>query len=554
MVAGMGIQRCGLTGVVLAIVFSASALPAFGVDNLLGHRVSISKYGGDPVQGKVFKLIVKAGKQGNPAAFPIPGNPAGTTNAVIIERDGGLIVDALDAGEWKGLGNPAGSKGWRYRNRDAPDGGPVKILLMKERVVKVLAKGTGSMPAPSGSSGAIRSVLMIDDDRYCTEASPVHLVEIANKLIKTQGAAPVACASACVFGTDNDGDRLDNCLETDTGVFASGFDIGSDPNDKDTDGDGLGDGDEVLGTTAGLDLPALGVSPLRRDILIEYDWFDDSLDCGNHTHRPTQTSFDIVTAAFAAAPLTNPDGSTGINFIHDRGQGGELSGGNFVSDADGVLVGGVNSPEFQGYKSSHFADERRGYFHYAILPHRYNSTSSSSGQAEIFGDDLIVSLYCANSSYNVAHTIVHELGHNLGLLHGGDDFCNYKPNYNSVMNYRYQFPGVDSNCTPPGDGVLDYSVGDRLVLDENDLDENDGVCGAPSWDWNGNSVIESSVAFDTNSDDDFQVQLCGGTLSTLDDHDDWGGLLLDVLPDPLSGAARFATVVVDCDNPAPMVP
>ncbi len=167
---------------------------------------------------------------------------------------------------------------------------------------------------------------------------------------------------------------------------------------------------------------------------------------------------------------------------------------------------------------------------------------------------MIVSLYCAYSSGNVAHTIVHELGHNLGLLHGGNDLCNYKPNYNSVMNYRYQFPGVDDDCTPPGDGVLDYSLGDRLTIDENDLDENLGVCGAPSWDWNGNSVIESSIVFDTNSADDLQIFACGGTLSTLDDYDDWANIRFDGLPNPATGAERFASSIVDCDNPAPIVP
>ena len=33
----------------------------------------------------------------------------------------------------------------------------------------------------------------------------------------------------------------------------------------------------------------------------------------------------------------------------------------------------------------------------------------------------------------IRNSIVHELGHNLGLQHGGDETCNYKPNYSSVM-------------------------------------------------------------------------------------------------------------------------
>ncbi len=549
----MGLERRRLARSFSLLWAIVSVSPAAAVDHLLGHKVSVSRYGGNPAVGRSFKLVVKGGKQGNPTAFSLPANPAAGGAYVVVERDGGVLVDSLTAGEWKGLGNPAGSRGWKYRNKNAPAGGPVKILLVKQRVIKLVAKGTGSMPLPDGTSGSIHGVIALDGERYCTEATPLHKTDVAGKIIKTAGEAPLACATACAFGSDSDGDRLDDCVETDTGVFAGGLDTGTDPNDADTDDDGLSDGDEVLLAENGLNLPALGVNPLRRDILVEYDWFDDGLECSQHSHRPTAAALDKVTVAFAAAPVLNPDGSTGINFIHDRGQGGAFDGGNRIPDADGVLVGGVSSPEFQTYKSAHFADERRGYFHYTILPHRYNTSSGSSGQAEVYGDDMIVSLYCANSDKNVAHTIMHEIGHNLGLRHGGRNSCNYKPNYNSVMNYRYQFPGVDDNCTPPGNGVLDYSIGDRLSLDENDLDENVGVCGSPSWDWNGNSIIESSVADDLNSADEFQEFVCDdSTMSVLEDYDDWANLVLDVLPNPLSGASRFASLLIDCENPAPM--
>lgn len=545
----MSSMRLALIGLLLSVATSVNA-----ADHLLGHKVSVSKYGGNPTEGKLFKLIVKAGQQGNPASLAVPGNPAGTVNAVVVEREGGLIADTLTAGQWSGLGTPPGAKGWKYRNTAAPDGGPVRVLLVKERTLKLVTKGAGSMPVPDGTSGAIRTLIAVDGERYCTEAAAPHDSEVAGKSIKTgDQAAPGACPTSCVLGLDNDGDRLDDCVETGTGVYVDGFDLGTASHNEDTDDDGIDDGDEVLGTTQGLDLPGMGVNPLRRDILVEYDWFDDSLECAAHSHQPLQASLDAVSVMFAAAPLVNPDGSTGINFIHDRGQGGPFVGGNKINDADGVLVAGVSGLEFQGYKSENFDPERFGYFHYTILPHRYNTDSGSSGQAEIFGDDMIVSLYCANSIENVAHTIVHELGHNLRLLHGGNTPCNYKPNYNSVMNYRYQFPGVDTNCTPPGNGILDYSYGDRLTLDENDLDENDGVCGAPSWDWNGNSMIESGVTADINSADDLQALWCGGTLSTLADNDDWSYLRLDVLPAPMGGALRIGPQpIIDCDNPPPM--
>src|SRR5262249_43077444 len=73
--------------------------------------------------------------------------------------------------------------------------------------------------------------------------------------------------------------------------------------------------------------------------------------------------------------------------------------------------------------------------------------------------------------FSVGGTFMHELGHNLGLRHGGgvsstsdpntctppdcEDECtnppepNFKPNYLSVMNYRYQSSGIQ-NADAPG--------------------------------------------------------------------------------------------------------
>ena len=353
---------------------------------------------------------------------------------------------------------------------------------------------------------------------------------------------------------DRDGDRLPDCVETNTGVYGGLFDAGTDPDNPDTDGDAINDGDEVLGTTGGLDLPAMGLSPLRRDILIEYDWFDDALECGSHSHRPSAGAIALVTAAFATAPVGNPDGSTGINLVSDYGQGGAFTGGNLILDADGVLSSGVGSPEFQNYKSANMAVNRVGYFHYAILPHRYNTNSASSGQAEIAGDDFIVSLYCFRSDHNVAHTIMHELGHNLDLLHGGFENTNYKPNYNSVMNYKYQFPGIDTNCTPPGDGVLSYSIGTRLTLVETNLNEPQGVCGnppGPGWDWNQDGdALDVGVTADINVDGG---GVGDGILQSLQDYDDWAALYFAGPAGAGAGVAlRVTPEIISCDNPAPV--
>jgi hypothetical protein len=531
-------------------VLAMAAVPALAADNLVGHKVGVSRYGGKPAVGKAYTVTMRAGQNGNPAAFALPANPIVGGGYAIVERDGGFLRDELTAGTWTGLGTPAGSKGWKYRNTAAPVGGAVKILLIKERVIRLVAKSTGSMPPPSATSGGVDTTIAADGERYCARAVTPHFAEVDGRLIKSKDQAPAPGCPICLVGTDSDGDRLDDCYESDDGVFASPTAAGTDPLDADTDDDGIEDGDEVIGTSGHLDLPAMGTNPLRRDMLLEYDWFDDNLECGPHSHAPTPAALAMVTAMFAGAPVANPDGSTGIHFIHDYGQGGAFTGGSRIPDSDGVLDGGVNDLEFLNHKLLHFAVNRHGYFHYTVLPHRYNLTSLSSGQAELPGDDLIVSLACFGFDDYVAHTIAHELGHNLDLRHGGIDHCNYKPNYNSVMNYRYQFPGVDDDCTPPGDGILDYSSGVRLTLDENNLDENVGICGAPAWDWNGNTVFESGVAFNVNPGDMFEAVLCGSTLSTLADYDDWGNLSFGGLSES-DGARRGPTEIIDCDNPPP---
>ena len=334
---------------------------------------------------------------------------------------------------------------------------------------------------------------------------------------------------------DSDGDRLPDPYETNDGIYRDPNHTGTDPFDPDTDGDGLLDGDELLGTQDGLDLPALGAHPLQMDILIEYDWLEDDIDSDFiHSHRPPTESLALLSRIFAGSDLENPDGSTGIRLIHDYGQGGAFTGGNLIADDDGLLSGEIKEGEFASYKLENFAPNRHGYFHYVILAHRYGElTNSSSGIAELNGDDIIVTL---GGSYGridfVAAAIMHELGHNLGLNHGGDSACNFKPNYNSIMNYRFEFLGVDdASCDTEPDGLpanLDYSRGGRLPLDENDLNEPAGVCGSRPIDFNRNGIINSPVipvAANLNAYNN-EVEDCGGFLTTLTDYNDWHNLNL----------------------------
>ena len=74
------------------------------------------------------------------------------------------------------------------------------------------------------------------------------------------------------------------------------------------------------------------------------------------------------------------------------------------------------------------------------------------------------------SSLVQAGTLMHELGHNLGLSHAGSSRTpNCEPNYHSVMNYIYQTRGLTG--VSDGSSHIDYSSGTLATLDETSLSE-----------------------------------------------------------------------------------
>ena len=354
--------------------------------------------------------------------------------------------------------------------------------------------------------------------------------------------------AGCNFN-DSDGDRIPNIYENNTGTYVAGYATGTNPNNPDSDGDNLEDGDELYGTITGVPINDMGANPNRKTILVEIDWTEDSYDTSFHSHRPRSRMVSKVQAAFAASPLSNPDGSTGIDFIIDYGQGGPFTGGTEILDGQ--------NPEYlvfsYDWHNDYMDADRWGYFHHGVFTHRYDSPSNgSSGVAYINADAFFVTLYqhWSNDNYN-ANTLMHEIGHNFGLRHGGDENRNRKPNYSSVMNYNYQFPGADSNCDGFGDGVLDYSHGFNGNLNESSLDESQGICGTPI-DWNRNGSIDAGLISRNINCSNLNSTTCGSfgacddaDCNTLSDHDDWANMNF------LGQFRGIQPVRIDCDNPVP---
>jgi hypothetical protein len=115
-----------------------------------------------------------------------------------------------------------------------------------------------------------------------------------------------------------------------------------------------------------------------------------------------------------------------------------------------------------------------------------------TGSAETGGNDFVVGLGDFDRQEAVAHlynvrgftaaAFMHELGHTLGLRHGGGDDLLCKPNYVSVMNYPYAFlASIDLGVLRDHRGIgvgpqpLDYSHEALPPLDEARLVEQSGL-------------------------------------------------------------------------------
>ena len=348
---------------------------------------------------------------------------------------------------------------------------------------------------------------------------------------------------------DSDSDRIMDCYETDTGIYVGPTDTGTDPFNPDTDDDGIDDGDEVFGTTAGLNLPFYGVSPVHKDILLQYDWMEDATGCVAHSHKPTEGAVALVGEVFDKAPVSNPDGVDGIHVFQDihYGLASNINySSHLIPDADGIINGNIHFPaggDWDDYEAAYFPAKRHGYFHYVIFAHEYTDVPGSSGSATIPGYEMIVSMGCYwyAPDWKVASAIVHELGHNLSLRHGGNTNCNYKPNYNSIMNYQYSFSGLASCALAPHEGSIGYSRGLRRPLDESNLYEPDGVCtvGTVPIDWNRNGVIDTTPFARVLTPPNVG---CPSGYPTLYDYDDYANLFL--------GGIHSASVEVQVCAPA----
>ncbi len=448
-------------------------------------------------------------------------------------------LSSNEKGGGAGLPPPQNTAGTDFRRADSNQDGTVDIT---DPIVTLGFLFLGN-PAP-GCLDAADS----NDDEEVDLSDPVHTL---SHLFLGGDAPPDPGTSTCgPDPTDETTIALDcqvynACVQTDTdndGLtdFFEGV-IGTNPANDDTDGDNFSDGEEVLPTGVpgcnggALNINTLGADPTVPDIFVEIDFMVQP-GPGGHSHQPMNAALTLVVNAFAAQGIAlHPDtGAAPFN----------LGGGNSLGH-QAVMGFGQGNPDFAATKTQNFDNNNRcNVFHYNTWVHDHRPNSSSSGRAEIGGDDLIVSLGSWPNQNGTllqqAGTFMHELGHNLNLRHGGNENRNRKPNYSSVMSYNYQTVGVDTNCDTVADGVIDYSGVALANLDENALDESVGVCNGVPIDWNGDGdTNDVNLSRNINCRDFVNQTSCADqTLNVLTGFDDWANIVLFMNSDQGGGAGQ----------------
>ena len=320
------------------------------------------------------------------------------------------------------------------------------------------------------------------------------------------------------------------------------------PNDvtnwNDTDGDGIPDANEMPGSTfVGLPLYDFGARVNTKDIFIYINY----MITDDRGIIPQKTALNKIVTAFSNKNIRL---HFDIGNMFDQRPGIDPNDYDLSDTEHGVPYTNIISlvSDVRRYKNTYMPINKRQIFHYVLFGNR--QIGGAYGLAEINGNDILISLgsiFNSSTSSNViinyqAGVLMHEIGHNLGLRHGGNEDQNYKPNYYSVMNYLHTLNGLPP-AGRPGDRYhyqinhnsvtrstlsngpyssafkIDYSDGTGLTLNESNLNENQGIGrGLGSIDWNTNGrTNDVNISYNINPDESSHIGI-------ISDYNDWNNL------------------------------
>lgn len=204
---------------------------------------------------------------------------------------------------------------------------------------------------------------------------------------------------------DSDRDKLTDGAEVN--------EIGTDPLTRDTDGDGLPDYAEVHHKDV---LPE--ADPLQKDIYLEVDYMREyELPESGKRHIKTE---------FAQAPVSNPNGETGITL-------------HFIRDEQIPYSETLDRDQHTDLLQEEFDNKTNGY-HYVVLLDRTSATDASRGETRGSGRGGFMTASGTVSDEEMTFVFMHELGHLLGInaeaYDGVDTRAVPFSEYPSTMNYN----------------------------------------------------------------------------------------------------------------------
>ena len=415
--------------------------------------------------------------------------------------------------------------------------------------VNRLLFAAGEMPLEALPLDEGRLAVILDDGGN----GRLRILDAAGLIIKEEAVdLPIAGLAALDFDEparvpipDDDGDGLLNDWETD------GIDF---------NGDGIID----------LDLPALGARPDHKDIFVELDTMVGREPLPQNTPiqavidrgLETGTVLDRVVESFLNAPVENLDGVSGID-LHILVDELDIPLAAFPTrwDAFDQLKYGTDDSHTDGRFGTpaeridpnweNIREAKRLAYRYSMFADRIGETGVS-GVGELPGDDFVITLGTRSTPGGTAEqqagTFMHELGHTLGLRHGGQDDINFKPNYLSIMSYDWQTPNAKNegwklnfseNVLDPLDELALFEDA-RISLHPEDQDRRVQVGPLPfrqvrfdqNVDWNRNEQIDAGVTVAADINRGFADSNGDGLVNQLDEspgqllkgHDDWNNL------------------------------
>ena len=300
---------------------------------------------------------------------------------------------------------------------------------------------------------------------------------------------------------------------------------------RDSDGDGLPDIWEKLGADINddgivdVDLPVMGADPHKKDLFIEIDYMTG--------YEPNISALQRVVDVFEEHDINMhiDAGPYSINFPNDE----ELSESEELVYEQTIATEYKSDSYWRTTLNLHFNKNRRDIFRYCVYINIFNDNRVLGISNGIPGNSFVSAKgLIDNDEIKEASNFMHELGHTLGLTHGGakDDDYVFKPNHLSIMNYlysntglyptneinysEYELPAIDINHVDERkgidpDGVVDTSLGCKWIIKNNGNSfmqhEQESITNEPI-DFNGNNKIEKNCKVDFY----FGKQLSDGSL------------------------------------------